>query len=132
MKKGFTLIEIVVSLAILGVGLLGIIELFSGGLRTERIAVEYSKAMEYAQLKMEEIGLSPSFQEGKEEGRFDEHFRWEVFRKKVDLLPEEILSKMKPPVQLMEVKVKVFWRSGLKERALSIDSHFITKNEEGS
>lgn len=132
MRKGFTLIEIVVSLAIIGVGLLGIIELFSGGLRTERIAMEYSKAVEYAHLKMEEIALAPSFQEGKEEGQFDEHFRWEVSRQKMDLLPEELLSKIKPPVELMEVKVKVFWKSGQKEKSLSLGSYFVKKNEEES
>ncbi len=132
MKKGFTLIEIVVSLAIIGVGLLGIIELFSGGLRTERIAAEYSKAVEYAHLKMEEIALTPSFQEGKEEGQFNEQFRWEVSRQKVDLLPEEVLSKIKPPANLMEVRVKVFWKSGLKEKSISMESYFVARNEEGS
>lgn len=132
MRKGFTLIEMVVSLAIIGVGLLGIIELFSGGLRTQRIATEYSKAVEYAQLKMEEIALAPSSQEGKEEGVFNEHFRWEVSRRKVGLLPEEVLSKIKPPVELMEVRVKVFWRSGLKEKSISMESYIVTKNAEGS
>jgi len=132
MKKGFTLIEIVVSLAIIGVALLGIIELFSGGLRTERVASEYSKAVEYAHLKMEEIALTPSFQEGKEGGQFDEQFRWEVSRQKVDLLPEEVLSKIKPPANLMEVRVKVFWKSGLKEKSISMESYFVTRNEEGS
>lgn len=132
MRKGFTLIEIVVSLAIIGAGLLGIIELFSGGLRTERIASEYSKAVEYARLKMEEIALVPSLQEGKEEGQFDEHFRWEVSSQKMDLLPQEVLSKIKPPVELMEVKVKVLWKSGLKEKSISMQSYYVLKNEEGS
>lgn len=129
MRKGFTLIETVVSLAILGIGLLGIIELFSGGLRTERIAVEYSKALEYGHLKMEEMELSRSFLEGKEEGKFDDRFRWEVSTKRVDLLPEEIQSKIKPPVELIEVKVRVFWDSGLKEKSLSIKSYFVQRDE---
>ncbi len=41
-KNGFTLIEVLVAIAILGIGLGVILELFSGGLRSARIAEEYA------------------------------------------------------------------------------------------
>jgi prepilin-type N-terminal cleavage/methylation domain-containing protein len=43
-NQGFTLLEIVVAMAILGIGLVVIIELFSGGLRLARVSEEYTKA----------------------------------------------------------------------------------------
>jgi prepilin-type N-terminal cleavage/methylation domain-containing protein len=46
--QGFTLIEVVVALTVLGVGLIVIIELFSGGLRLGRMAEEYTQAVSYA------------------------------------------------------------------------------------
>ena len=54
-ERGFTLIEIVVAIAILGIGLVVIIELFGGGLRLERTSEEYTKAVGYTSMKMEEI-----------------------------------------------------------------------------
>jgi len=44
-----------VALAILGIGLTVIIELFSGGLRLGMTSEEYTKAVNYARVKMEEV-----------------------------------------------------------------------------
>ena len=63
-EKGFTLLEIVVAMAILGIGLVIIIELFGGGLRLGRASQEYTRAAGYAKLKLEEIALSSTLEEG--------------------------------------------------------------------
>ena len=47
-KKGFTLLEVIIALAILGIGLTVIMELFSGGLRLGRVSHEYTQAMNFA------------------------------------------------------------------------------------
>src|SRR4030042_1449282 len=44
---GFTLMEVLVSMAILGIALTLILELFSGGLRSAKISEEYTKAIWY-------------------------------------------------------------------------------------
>ena len=130
--KGFTLIEVVVALAILGVGLTVIIELFSGGLRLARASMEYTKAVNYARMKMEEMTVKPAVQEGTEEGESeDKTFRWQVRVKKVDLLSIDKSVDYKPPVELFQVKIDVFWKSGSKERSASIESLKAIKPEEG-
>ena len=130
--KGFTLIEVVVALAILGVGLTVIIELFSGGLRLARASMEYTKAVNYARMKMEEMTVKPAVQEGTEEGEAeDKTFRWQVRVKKVDLLSIDKSVDYKPPVELFQVKIDVFWKSGSKERSASIESLKAIKPEEG-
>jgi len=86
-NPGFTLIEVVVALAILGIGLVVIIELFGGGLRLGRVSQEYTKASGYARMKMEEINLASALEEGIQKGEFDGQFRWQVEVKKVSLLP---------------------------------------------
>ena len=69
-KGGFhTLIEVVVAMAILGVALTVIIELFSGGLRLARTSTEYTKAINYARMKMEEIAVQQTMEEGSSRGR---------------------------------------------------------------
>ncbi len=132
-NKGFTLIEVVVALAILGVGLTVIIELFSGGLRLARASMEYTRAVNYARMKMEEVTLKPAIQEGTEGGESDDGaFRWQVGVKKVDLLSIDKSVDYKPPIDLFQVKIDVFWKSGAKERSASIESfRAIKPDDEG-
>jgi general secretion pathway protein I len=130
--KGFTLIEVVVALAILGVGLTVIIELFSGGLRLGRASMEYTKAVNYARMKMEEMAVKPAVEEGTQEGESDDKtFRWQIGVKKVDLLSIDKSIDYKPPVELFQVKIDVFWKSGSKEKSTSVESLRAIKPEEG-
>ncbi len=127
---GFTLIETVIALAILGIGLTLIIELFSGGLRLARTSEEYTKAMGFARMKLEEIISQQNIEEGTVEGEFDDTFRWQMSAKKMDLLPVEKGSDFKPPVELFQVRVDVLWKSGAKERSATIESYKVNKSEE--
>ena len=128
---GFTLIEVVIAIAILGVALAVIFELFSGGLRLGRVSKEYVMAMNYASLKMEELTTKGEVREGTEEGEFNKDYRWQTLVKKFDLLPiEEKGIDFKPPVELMNIKVNVLWKSGARERSTSIESYKAVKPEE--
>lgn len=130
MRGGFTLIEVLVALAILSVGLTVIIELFAGGLRLARVSEEYTKAVNYTRIKMEELALKPKMEEGSEEGKFDETFRWQVGVKKVNLLPMEKKPELKLPVEFFHIQVKVIWKSGSKERSTFVESYRTIKVEE--
>ncbi len=122
--------EVVVALAILGIGLTVIIELFSGGLRLSRTSEEYTKAITYARLKMEEISTRQDIKEGTDEGEFNQTFHWQVDVKKVDLLPiaVEKNAELKLPVDLFKVKVEVLWKSGSKERSASLETYKTIKS----
>jgi general secretion pathway protein I len=128
--KGFTLIEIIVALAILGIALTVIIELFSGGLRLGRFSKEYTNAVNYARMKMEEIESQENIEEGTEEGEFDPIFHWRVGMKKVDILPAEKSADFKPPVELFQIRVDVLWKSGSQERSASIESYRTIKGRD--
>jgi general secretion pathway protein I len=127
---GFTLIEVVVAMAILSVGIAVLIELFSGSLRLLRTSGEYTKAVNYARVKMEELTVKPTMNEGTEEGEFDGAYRWQVDVKRVDILPARIETDFKPPVELFLVKVHVLWRSGAKERSAVLETYRTFKLEE--
>lgn len=126
-RRGFTLIEVVVGLALLGVGLMVIMELFAGGLRLGRVSEEYTRAVHFGRMKMEEVSLKPPVAEGVEEGEFNDLFRWRVETRRVDLLPFEQDANFKPPAELFHVKVEVLWKSGLKERSLGLESYRAVK-----
>jgi hypothetical protein len=109
-----------------------IIELFSGGLRLARASMEYTKAVNYARIKMEEIAVKPAVEEGTEEGESDDKtFRWQVGVKKVDLLSIDKSVDYKPPIELYQVKIDVFWKSGTREKSTSVESLKAIKLEEG-
>lgn len=127
---GFTLIEVVVAMAILAIGLTIIIELFSGGLRLGRTSVEYTKAVNYARMKMEEFSLKKTVEEGSEEGTFDDTYRWQIDVKRVNVLPTENRPEFKPPAELFQVKVNILWKSGAKERSAHIESFRAIKFED--
>jgi len=129
-KQGFTLLEVLVAMAILGVGLIVIIELFSGGLRLGRTAEEYTRAVGYARMKLEEISLAKTLEEGIEEGEFDREYRWQVEVKKVDLLPPGKETSYQPPVALYWVRIEVLWKSGIRERTTALESYRVLKAEE--
>ena len=124
------MIEIVVAMAILGVGLIAIIELFSGGLRLGRASEDYTKAVGLARMKMEEFALKDRLEEGNEVGDFDRDFRWQVGVKKVDILPAEKFPEFRPPVELYQIKVNILWRSGSREKSAGIETYRTVKVEE--
>jgi len=130
-NRGFTLIEVVIALAILGIGLTVIMELFSGDLRLARTSEEYTKAMNFAQTKLEEIISQQKMEEGMDEGKCDDDdtFRWQVNIKKADILPVDKDSNFKPPIELFEVRVDILWKSGSKERSARIESYKAIKLE---
>ncbi len=128
--RGFTLIEVLVAVAILGIGLTVTLELFAGGLRLGRTSEEYTKAVNYARMKMEELAVKPEVAEGSEEGSFDDTFRWQVEVKKVDLLPVEDKPDFKPPVHFYQVQIDVIWKSGSKERSTRLESYRTMKPKE--
>jgi general secretion pathway protein I len=115
--------EVVVALAILGIGLTVIIELFSGGLRLGRASVEYTKAVNHGRTKLAEIALKETMEEGSEEGEFDETYRWQVGVKKVDVLYLEQTTDYKPPAELYQIQVNVIWKSGFKEKSTRIETY---------
>ncbi len=129
-KRGFTLIEVVVALAILGIGLIVIIELFSGGLRLGRASEEYTKAVGFARAKMEEISVLEKMEEGEKEGEFDKEFWWKMETKKMELLPMEKNPEYKAPVDFYQVKLRVFWKSASKEKSTTIETYRTVKPED--
>ena len=130
-QRGFTLIEILVSLAILGVGLTVILELFSGGLRSAKISEEYTRAMWYGKDKMEEMLATRDLSEGVTEGNFDDRFSWTSKVKKANpSLGQDEMAEVNLPIDLYQIIVKVTWSSGKGQKSLEIESLRAFKSEE--
>jgi len=128
-EGGFTLVEVVVAMAVLGISLVLIIELFSGGLRLGRASEEYTLAGQLARQKMEELSLTQPIAEGIEEGEFDSTYRWQVEVKKIDLLSIPLETDYRPPADLYQIQIHIIWKSGSKERSTRIETFKAIKPE---
>jgi len=117
--KGFTLIEILVAVSILGISLAVILQLFSGGLRSGRLSDQYTRAIFHGREKMEEILLSQDLAEGDLAGEFDDSFRWKA--RIVPIEPHED-EKNRLPFDTYEISVKVMWNQGEKEKDFQIST----------
>jgi len=112
-NAGFSLLEIVVALAILGITVTVVMQIFSGGLKNiHRIDMAH-QAMNHAENVMNDILTDESIIEATHlSGNLDEEFaytaevnHWEE--------PEEFLSidVIEPPVQLLSVVVDVHFKN---------------------
>jgi prepilin-type N-terminal cleavage/methylation domain-containing protein len=77
-SRGFTLLEVAIALAILGIGVVTVLELFSAGLRMEGNAGIRARAVVYARGLLDQTLALPELRAGDDRGRFDEMFSWEV------------------------------------------------------
>lgn len=129
-SPGFTLIEVVIALGLMGVALIILIELFSGALRLGKTANEYSRAIALARMKLEEVILQPKLQEGLEEGELSEKYHWQLEIKKTEILRERY-GDVPVPLELYQIKLKINWKSGIKERNLVLETYKFLKETAG-
>ena len=109
MKRGFSLIEVILSLAILILGLVGVILLFPVGFRASRDASLFSEAAVIAQSHLEEIKAigykNIQVKEGEEKG-----LKWQISFEEVN--PDGIRDSSK----LHKAVVTISWRQRGIER----------------
>lgn len=127
---GFTLLEVMVAMAILGISIVVLMELFAMGLKSAKASQDYTKIIMLAQEKMEGLSLQGALAEGMDKGEFEgTPYRWETEIK--PYRPEEaregeptilsaalsddkgqaaaFSSKKELPFEIFEIKVRVLW-----------------------
>lgn len=77
-RSGFTLLEVMVALAILGMGIVMVIQLFSGGLGLVKTSDDYTRKVLLAREKMADTLLMEKLKEGLTMGVTDDGFSWAV------------------------------------------------------
>ncbi|MFQ5850844.1 MAG: prepilin-type N-terminal cleavage/methylation domain-containing protein [Candidatus Binatia bacterium] len=107
-QNGFTLLEVVVAMAIVGLGVVTLLEIFSLGLRLGANSSERTEAVSYARQVMDEVLIRGGVGEGKEKGSFGERYRW--------------ILQVAPFQEESELLLSTGW--GLKEVTLQMGSRY--------
>mgnify|MGYP004003812077 FL=1 len=105
-EQGFSLLEVVVALMIMAGGVLAVLNLFSGSVRSVDFSGQYLKAVTLANSKMNELEIQ-NFTVDDSSGNFknEENYRWEV-----DISPyDSDLNNEESGIQLQKILLKVLW-----------------------
>jgi general secretion pathway protein I len=118
---GFTLLEVVVALAILGMALGTLLEIFSGGITGADLTSRYAQAATLAESRLAAVGSEIPLQEGETTGDLGDAYRWAI-----SIKPFQEAPKAEQPgnmhalmrVQLFEVVARVTWSDSGKQREI--------------
>ena len=133
-QKGFTLLEILLAISILGVATTAIMQQFSAGLRIARTSQTYTTATIYAKHKLEELQVEEEMKEKEETGSFEDgyHFR-------VSIMPyeeymgeeedEELFDHL--PLEMFLLESVVWWEEGEKEKSITLSTLKTVKKKKG-
>ncbi len=114
-EYGFTLLEVIIALAILGVAFALAMELLATGVRSAKASDDYTQAVLLARQKLAEIAGTPKLEESADGGDFGGGFRWSS---EVKPLPQDQQEGL--PSSLYRVRVRVAWTGRRGEKSLDL------------
>lgn len=116
-QGGFTLLEVVVAMAIVGLGVVTLLDIFSGGMRLQsRISAATEVTARGGQI-MDNVFIRASVAEGKEEGFAGPSHPWRL--EVTPFVPEAELSASKG-WELKEVALEIRYTEGGRERRMEM------------
>ena len=131
-SAGFTLIEVVVAITILGLSYSAMLGAFSGSLKLLRQASEYQNALLLARSKLDETALDTSLdiadQEAEEKyGGVTYSYKIEI--RDIPVVEEALQESVKMPVKLEEIAVEVYWGKVGKEKSYKLVAYKLSPNK---
>jgi len=114
-SSGFTLIEVLVALAIAGLGLALLVAATSSGLESSVAAARYLQATSHAQSRLAQLGLTLPLKKGDYSGEEGDGFHWHVHI-------ADAISHASAGTALYPVTVTESWRNGPRQKSLSLYS----------
>lgn len=121
-KHGFTLLEVLVALAILAIAVTLVLQLFSTNLRSIITSEDYVRAAMAADERMREISLAEDLDQGswvETDGPYTTRVVVsEVLQEKTDTLP----------LRLLQIELTLSWKKGLRSRSVTLTTaRLVTK-----
>ena len=131
---GFTLLEILLAVSILGVAMTVIMQQFSAGLRIARVSQTYTIATIYAKQKLEEILVEEEMKEKEDSGNFEDGYSW-----RISIIPyegymegeedENLFDRL--PMEMYRLESVVSWVEGEKEKNVTLSTLKTVKKKRG-
>ena len=124
-QNGFTLLEVVVAMAIVGLGVVALLEIFSLGLRLGSRSAARTEAVAFGRQVMDEALIRRALSAGEEGGSFGADHRW---RLQVRPLRDE--AQLAPMgLDVNEITVLMRYRDGDREKQLEMKTLRVLKKK---
>ncbi len=118
-NDGFSLLEVIVALAIMAMGFVTVLQLFSGSIRSVSLSEQYLKGTTLAHSKLGELEVN-NYSVTEYEGIFpdEKNYRWQL-----QVSPHTSpLNSKEDNIQLSEVTLNVLWEDAGKTRDVEIST----------
>jgi len=128
---GFTLLEVLIAVVILGLSVTTILQQFSVALRGGSASQDTCRAVLYAKQKLEELKTAEAGELASESGSFDDGFAWETRIEPYTLaeLPgEEVAEQLR--YELVQLTARVSWQSGVQQKRVELSTLKLVKKKE--
>lgn len=116
-ERGFTLLEVVVAMTIVGLGVVTLLEVFSLGLRLNAKSSDRTEAVTRGRSILDELLIRREIREGGEDGSFGGHGRW---RLQVKSVRDETRLDSPAGWELREVTLELPYRGSDREKRLEL------------
>lgn len=114
-SAGFTLLEVIVAMAILGIAITVVLQLFSANLRAISVSGDYVTAATRAEAKMREVLSDDTLSEKYFSEATQEGYRIDI---SITDVMKERTENLK--VKLLEVDLTIHWIQGTKQKSMSL------------
>lgn len=126
--RGFSLLEVLVAFAILGIAIGVLLQIFATGLRSVALSEEYTYAALWAESRLAEIGVTEVLEEGEAAGELSNGYRWRSVVAPYEPPSEETEQEddedaipfVDESVIPYEITLEVVWGEGGKERSVRL------------
>jgi prepilin-type N-terminal cleavage/methylation domain-containing protein len=126
--EGFTLLEVVVAMTIVGLGVVTLLEIFSSGMRLGARSSVHTEGIAQARQVMDEFIAAPTWRDGTERGKIDADRHWKI----------EVRPLKEPPLkrsgttdwELKEVVLEMFVTDAGRERRLELKTLRLMKKRD--
>jgi general secretion pathway protein I len=115
-EAGFTLVEVIVALAILSVGLSTLLGVISNSLRQTANAERMAAAGSLAQSLLAEVGTERPVKPEERDGQFPNGFRWHLKMQPYG----DVNEREEWPVGVYAVSTEVEWEDGAQRRSYAL------------
>ena len=118
-NDGFSLLEVIVALAIMAMGFVTVLQLFSGSIRSVSLSEQYLKGTTLAHSKLGELEVN-NYSVTEFEGIFpdEKNYRWQL-----QISPHTSpLNSKENNIQLSEVTLNVLWEDAGKTRDIEMST----------
>ena len=122
-ESGFTLLEVVVAMAIVGLGIVALLEIFSLGLRLESASSAKTDAVAHGRQAVDTFLIRRSFDAGGESGSFGRTLRWQI-----DVQPVRNDTQLAPTGwDVSEITLRMRYPEGERDKFLEMRTLRVTK-----